>query len=162
MIPPAHRCTCWVCVGGDQPPFSPGFGAFLPWVRGQNLDRAGTCPRTDPLEYLMVRGHSSDQKQAACGDTPVDQNGTSERRRIRVKSLSDPRQIPVGSETNIFLKVSESTWACRNRFNSLIPSMIPPAHRCTCGVRAQWGQTPPFDPPWRWGPMADTFFGVHI
>ena len=45
-----------------------------------------------------------------------------------------------------FSKVSESTWGARNRSNLLIPSIIPPAHRCTCGVCAQWGP-PPFDPP---------------
>ena len=51
----------------------------MAWVQGQNLDRAGTCPCTDPQEYLMVQGHSSDQTQAWCRATPVDQNGASER-----------------------------------------------------------------------------------
>ena len=41
------------------------------------------------------------------------------------------------------MNVSESTWGSRNRCDLLIPSLIPPAHRCTCGVRAQWGQPPP-------------------
>ena len=67
---------------------------------------------------------------------------------IRVKSKSDPSQIPVGSESNpvdsetniqFCLRVSESTWGAQNRSNLLIPSIIPPAHICTCGVRAQWG-----------------------
>ena len=40
------------------------------------------------------------------------------------------------------VKVSESTWRARNRSYLLIPSLIPPAHRCTCGVCAQWGQNP--------------------
>ena len=49
----------------------------IPWVQGQNLDRAGTCPA--PIhEYLMVQDHSSDHTQAWCRATPVDQNGASE------------------------------------------------------------------------------------
>ena len=51
-----------------------GFGVWT-WVLGRNLDRAGACPCTDPQEYLIVQGHSSDQKQAGAGPlqwtTPV-------------------------------------------------------------------------------------------
>ena len=46
----------------------------ISWVQGQNLDRAGTCPCTDPQEYLMVQGHSSDSKMSRCRATPVNQN----------------------------------------------------------------------------------------
>ena len=62
-----------------------GIGGASPQVQGQNLDRAGTCPCTDPQEYLMVQGHSSDQTQAWCRATPVDHTRASER--------SEPHQV---------------------------------------------------------------------
>ena len=43
-------------------------------MQGQNLDRAGACPCTDPQEHQMLQGQSSDPKQAACRASPVDQN----------------------------------------------------------------------------------------
>ena len=47
-------------------------------MQGQNLDRAGTCPCTDPLEDLMVHR----QTQAWCSATPVDPNGASSLRSL--------------------------------------------------------------------------------
>ena len=37
------------------------------WVLGQNLDRAGSWPCTDPQEHLIELGHSSDLRWPWCG-----------------------------------------------------------------------------------------------
>ena len=64
-----------------------GVGDASSQVQGQILDRAGTCPCTDPQEYLMVQGHSSDPKMSRCRATPVDHNGASEPKSEKVDGI---------------------------------------------------------------------------
>ena len=111
---------------------------MFPILGGQNRSRDSPGPASHPSQTL------SDPSQTLSDPCQILSNPSQNRVGSETKS-----PIGSGSKIQIFLKVSESIWGARNRSISLIPSLIPPAQRRTCGVRAQWG--PVTDKTWAIG-----------